>query len=382
MAWNDSGNGKNPWDTGGGNDGPPDLDKIIRDWQRRFNALLGGKGKRSGASGSDGGPGGAALGGLLILIVAGWLATGIYRVNADERGVVLRFGALSQTSGPGLRWHLPWPIETAEIVGVTRVNTIRQQTRMLTSDENIVVVDLVVQYLNADPVKYLFEVQDPDATLSDVSESVIREVIGKNTADYVLLEGRAEIAVETQELIQETLDEYEVGITVSKVNLQDTNFPSQVEAAVQDAIKAREDKERLAFEAQSYSNDILPKARGEAVRRNQDSEAYKARVIADAEGEASRFTQLLAEYEKAPGVTRDRLYIEAIESVYGNSSIVLLDAAGSGNLVYLPIDKLLEQKAGSGSAGSKNLNNAADSTSAQSDVARRQADDLRVRRGR
>jgi membrane protease subunit HflK len=277
---------------------------------------------------------------------------------------------------------LPWPIETVENVGVTRINTIRQQTRMLTSDENIVVVDLVVQYQNADPVKYLFEVQDPDATLSDISESVIREVIGKNNADYVLLEGRAEIAVETQALIQETLDEYEVGIVVSKVNLQDTNFPSQVEAAVQDAIKAREDKERLAFEAQSYSNDILPRARGESVRRNQDSEAYKARVIADAEGEASRFTQLLAEYEKAPGVTRDRLYIETIESVYANSSIVLLDAEGSGNLVYLPIDKLLEQKGGSGSGGSKNLNNATDSSSAQSDIARRQADDLRARRGR
>jgi membrane protease subunit HflK len=386
MAWNDSGNGKNPWDSGGGNDGPPDLDKIIRDWQRRFNALLGGKGKRPGAGGSEG-PGGAAMGGLamgglLILILAGWLATGLYRVNADERGVVLRFGALSETSGPGLRWHLPWPIETVENVGVTRINTIRQQTRMLTSDENIVVVDLVVQYQNADPVKYLFEVQDPDATLSDISESVIREVIGKNNADYVLLEGRAEIAVETQALIQETLDEYQVGIVVSKVNLQDTNFPSQVEAAVQDAIKAREDKERLAFEAQSYSNDILPRARGESVRRNQDSEAYKARVIADAEGEASRFTQLLAEYEKAPGVTRDRLYIETIESVYANSSIVLLDAEGSGNLVYLPIDKLLEQKGGSGSGGSKNLNNATDSSSAQSDIARRQADDLRARRGR
>jgi membrane protease subunit HflK len=382
MAWNDSGNGKNPWDTGGGNDGPPDLDKIIRDWQRRFNALLGGKGKRPGGGSSDG-PGGAAIGGLLILIVAGWLATGIYRVNADERGVVLRFGAWSETSGPGLRWHLPWPIETVENVGVTRINTIRQQTRMLTADENIVVVDLVVQYQNADPVKYLFQVQDPDATLSDISESVIREVIGKNTADYVLLEGRAEIAVETQALIQETLDEYQSGITVTKVNLQDTNFPSQVEAAVQDAIKAREDKERLAFEAQSYSNDILPKARGEAVRRNQDSEAYKARVIADADGEASRFVQLLKEYEKAPGVTRDRLYIEAIESVYENSSIVMLDAAGSGNLVYLPIDKLLEQKGGSGSGGSKNLNNdTASQSSAQSDVARRQAEDLRVRRAR
>jgi membrane protease subunit HflK len=383
MAWNDSGNGKNPWDTGGGNDGPPDLDKIIRDWQRRFNALLGGKGKRSGGSGAGGsdGPGGVALGGLLILIVLGWLATGIYRVNADERGVVLRFGAWSETSGPGLRWHLPWPIETVENVGVTRINTIRQQTRMLTADENIVVVDLVVQYRNSDPVNYLFEVQDPDATLSDVSESAIREVIGKNTADYVLLEGRAEIAVETESLIQETLDEYQSGIVVTKVNLQDTNFPSQVEAAVQDAIKAREDKERLAFEAQSYSNDILPKARGEAVRRNQDSEAYKARVVADAEGEASRFKQLLAEYQKAPGVTRDRLYIEAIESVYGNSSNVMLDAAGSGNLVYLPIDKLLEQKGGSGA--SKDAGKGGDSQSAaEADVARRQADDLRSRRGR
>jgi membrane protease subunit HflK len=382
MAWNDSGNGKNPWDSGGGNDGPPDLDKIIRDWQRRFNALLGGKGKRGGGGGggSDG-PSGAVLGGLLILVFLGWLATGVYRVNADERGVVLRFGAWSETSGPGLRWHLPWPIETVENVGVTRINTIRQQTRMLTADENIVVVDLVVQYMNADPVKYLFEVQDPDATLSDVSESAIREVIGKNTADYVLLEGRTQIAVETQALIQETLDEYESGITVTKVNLQDTNFPSQVEAAVQDAIKAREDKERLAFEAQSYSNDILPKARGEAVRRNQDAEAYKARVIADAEGEASRFVQLLKEYEKAPGVTRDRLYIETIESVYSNSSIVLLDAAGSGNLVYLPIDKLLEQKSGSSSGKNVDSGDGAP-TSAQSDVARRQADDLRTRRAR
>jgi membrane protease subunit HflK len=275
---------------------------------------------------------------------------------------------------------LPWPIETAEIVGVTRVNTIRQQTRMLTSDENIVVVDLVVQYLNADPVKYLFEVQDPDATLSDVSESVIREVIGKNTADYVLLEGRAEIAVETQELIQETLDEYQVGITVSKVNLQDTNFPSQVEAAVQDAIKAREDKERLSFEAQSYANDILPKARGEAVRRTQDAEAYKARVIADAEGEASRFEQLLTEYERAPSVTRERLYIEAIEEVYGNSSKVLLDAAGSGNLLYLPIDKLIEQgRAGGSSSGRPSPQLSSPGTTSTSS---RSGDDSRTRRGR
>jgi membrane protease subunit HflK len=288
MAWNEPGNGKNPWDRGGGSDGPPDLDKIVRDWQRRFNSLFGGKGGRRGTEGSNG-PGGAAVAGILILIFIGWLATGLYRVNADERGIVLRFGAFSETTPPGLRWHLPWPIETVEKVGTTAVNTVRQQTRMLTADENIVVVDLVVQYINADPVGYLFNVRDPDGTLADISESVIREVIGKNSADFVLLEGRTQIALRTQELIQEALNDYGTGITVSKVNLQDTNFPSQVEAAVQDAIKAREDKERLAFEAQSYANDILPKARGEAVRRNQDSEAYKAQVIADAEGEASRF---------------------------------------------------------------------------------------------
>jgi membrane protease subunit HflK len=198
--------------------------------------------------------------------------------------------------------------------------------------------------------------------------------------DYVLLEGRSEIAVRTQALIQETLDDYGTGITVSKVNLQDTNFPSQVEAAVQDAIKAREDKERLAFEAQSYSNDILPRARGEGVRRNQDSEAYKARVIADAEGEASRFKQLLKEYEKAPGVTRDRLYLEAIETVYANSSKVFLDAAGSGNMIYLPIDKLLEKRSetNDGSAGGS----AGSPPSTQPETPRRQTEDLRIRRNR
>ena len=381
MAWNEPGNGKNPWDRGGGNDGPPDLDKIVRDWQRRFNSLFGGKGGRRSTEGS-GGPGGAALGGILVLVILGWLATGLYRVNADERGVVLRFGSFTHTTAPGLRWHLPWPIETVEKVGTTAVNTIRQQTRMLTADENIVVVDLVVQYINANPMDYLFNVSDPEGTLADVSESVIREVIGKNTADFVLLEGRTEIALQTELLIQEALDEYGAGITVSKVNLQDTNFPSQVEAAVQDAIKAREDKERVRFEAQSYSNDILPKARGESVRRNQDAEAYKAQVIADAEGEASRFEQLLAEYEKAPGVTRDRLYLEALEFVFANSSKVLLDAEGSGNMIYLPIDKLLEGRGGSGGSAPGRSGVDGTSSSVNAAAARRQADDARARRSR
>jgi len=378
MAWNESGNGKNPWDRGG-NDGPPDLDKIVRDWQRRFNSLFGGKGGGRSSSGDSSGPGGWAIGLIAVVVVLGWLGTGLYRVNADERGIVLRFGAFVASTPPGLRWHLPFPIETVEKVGTTRINTIRQQTRMLTADENIVVVDLVVQYQNADPQAYLFNVRDPDGTLSDISESVIREVVGKNPVDFVLLEGRAQIALATQEDIQQTLNEYEVGITVTKVNLQDTNFPSQVEAAVQDAIKAREDKERLAFEAQSYANDILPKARGEAVRRTQDAEAYKARVIADAEGEASRFEQLLTEYEKAPSVTRDRLYIEAIEDVYSNSNKVLLDAEGSGNLIYLPIDKLLEQGRGGSSSG--RLSSPSNSSGTTS-TTRRTGDDSRARRVR
>jgi membrane protease subunit HflK len=380
MAWNESGNGKNPWERGG-NDGPPDLDKIVRDWQRRFNSLFGGKGGSRSSSGGSSGPSSWAIVLIAVVVLFGWLGTGLYRVNADERGIVLRFGAFVASTPPGLRWHLPFPIETVEKVGVTRINTIRQQTRMLTADENIVVVDLVVQYQNADPQAYLFNVRDPDGTLSDISESVIREVVGKNSVDFVLLEGRAQIALDTQEQIQDTLNEYKVGITVTKVNLQDTNFPSQVEAAVQDAIKAREDKERLAFEAQSYANDILPRARGEAVRRTQDAEAYKSRVIADAEGEASRFEQLLAEYEKAPSVTRERLYIEAIEEVYSNSNKVLLDAAGSGNLIYLPIDKLLEQGRGTGGSSSGRSTSSLSSPGTTS-TSSRSGDDSRTRRAR
>ncbi len=380
MAWNESGNGKNPWDRGG-SEGPPDLDKIVRDWQKRFNSLFGGGG--GGGRRPRDGSSGAMVIGLAVLIFLGWAATGLYRVNEAERGVVLRFGKYEATTQPGLRWHIPWPIESVEKVNITEITPFSQQTRMLTADENIVVVDMVVQFQKADPVAYLFNVRDPDGTLRDVSESAIREVVGKNSVDFVLLEGRAEIALQTQQLIQEALDEYGAGIIVTKVNLQDTNFPSQVEAAVQDAIKAREDKERLAFEAQSYANDVVPKARGEAAKRLQDAEAYKARVIADAEGEAARFEKLLTEYEKAPEVTRQRLYIEAIEDVYANSTKVLLDATASGNLVYLPIDKLIEQRGGVpgpgvGSRGGSSAVEPAD----QAGLARRQSEDLRTRRVR
>jgi modulator of FtsH protease HflK len=284
---------------------------------------------------------------ILIIIAGAWAFTGFYTVDNAERGVILRFGSYAGTAQPGLRWHVPWPVENVLIVNVAGVNKYNQQTRMLTADENIVEVDLVVQYLRSDPVALLFNVRDADGTLNDISESAIREVIGQYSMDFVLLEGRSQIAQETKGVIQTALDEYGAGIVVTTVNLQDVNFPGQVEAAVQDAIKAREDKERVSFEAQSYANDIVPKARGEASRRILDAEGYKEQVIADADGETSRFTQLLKEYEKAPGVTRDRLYIEAMESVFSNSNKVLLDAEGSGNMIYLPVDKLIEQRSNS-----------------------------------
>jgi membrane protease subunit HflK len=277
-------------------------------------------------------------------VLAVWVATGFYRVDDAERGVVTRFGKYQESTMPGLRWHLPWPIERVERVNTNEIVPFKQQTRMLTADENIVVVDLVVQYRKADPVKYLFNVRDPEATLQDVSESAIREVIGKNKLDFVLLEGRTEIAVLTERLVQQTLDEYQTGMLVTKVNLQDANFPSQVETAVQDAIKAREDRERLSFEAEAYANDVVPRARGEAVRRQQEAEGYRARVVADAQGEAARFELLLAEYKKAPEVTRRRLYLEAMEEIYGASNKVLIDADGGNNLLYLPVDKILEQR--------------------------------------
>ena len=336
MAWDDQGNGKSPWDPNKGQ--PPDLDQIVEEWQKRFNKLFGMKTSGSGKRRKK--PPILLIGSMILFI---WVLSGLYQIDDSERGVVLRFGNNTQTTMPGLRWHIPWPIESVEVVNVNVVNRFKQQTTMLTSDENIVVVDLVVQYRKTNPVDYLFNVRDADETLSEVSESAIREVAGKSDLDYLLTEGRTETAIQTQDLIQQTLDDYGTGIVVTKVNLQDANFPLQVEDAVQDAIKAREDKERLAFEAEAYANDVVPRARGDAARMIQEAEAYKQRVIADSEGEAARFEKLLVEYQKAPQVTRERLYIEAIETVYGNSNKVLLDSEASGNLMYLPIDKLIEQ---------------------------------------
>ena len=361
MAWNEPGGGNGSWNRDGRQQ--PDLEDVVRDTLKKFfGGIGGGGGKRSFRR---------TLTWAVAVLAVFWALTGLYRVDEAERAVVLLFGEHTRTMGAGLRWHMPWPIESVEKVNVSSVNNFSQETRMLTADENIVVVDLVVQYQRSDPEDYLFNVRDPEETIGDVSESAIREIIGKNQMDYILGEGRGDIAQRTEDLIQATLDDYKTGIGVTQVNLRDANYPQQVEAAVQDAIKAREDKERLAFEAQAYANDVVPKARGEASRRLQDAEAYKARVVADAEGEAQRFVKLLAEYAKAPEVTRERLYIEALEAFYGGANKVLLEAKGSGNLLYLPVDELM--KRGSGGQARGNLS--------EQESTATEMEDARVRRG-
>jgi len=343
MAWNDPGRNRNPW----GNrpdKGAADLDQALRNLQKKVAGVFGG-----GGGDSSGGSGGAAMRGfgigtVVVVLLLVWAATGLYKVDAAERAVVTRFGKYVATTEPGLRWHMPWPIETRQIVNIESVEGFSDQTRMLTADENLVDINIAVQYRRAEPVAYAFNVRDPVATLSEVSESAIREVVGHGTLDFVLEAGRQEITAKTRELIQHTLDSYKTGIEVTTVNLQGVSVPEQVQPSQRDAIKAREDKERLALEAQAYSNDILPKAIGSAARQTADSQAYKARIVADAEGEASRFEQLLQAYQRAPAVTRQRLYYETMEEVLGNTNKVLVDTKGTGNMIYLPLDKLLERR--------------------------------------
>lgn len=350
MAWNEpggnnSGGKRNPW--GGGNkpdQGPPDLDEVVRNLQKRLSALFGGGGGGPRGAGTSGPGRGFGIGSIALVLVAIWAFTGLYQVDAAERGIVLRFGKHVATTMPGLRWHLPWPIETRQLVNIQTIESFSDQTRMLTSDENLVDINLEVQFRRALPLDYAFNVQRPDDTLKEVAESAIREVVGRSKLDYVLESGRLDIVVRTKELVQRTIDAYKTGIEVTSVNLQDVKVPNEVAPAQADAIKAREDRDRFSLEAQAYANDIIPRARGAGVRQIQDAQAYKARKIDEAEGEAKRFLSLLTEFERAPAITRERLYIETIEAVLASSKKVLLDTDGKGNnLIYLPVDKLLEQ---------------------------------------
>jgi membrane protease subunit HflK len=347
MAWNEpggnSGGGKrNPW----GNkpdQGPPDLDEVVRNLQRRLGALFG-RGGPTGRGTGTGSPGrGFSIGTIVLVLLTIWAFTGLYTVDAAERAIILRFGKHVATTMPGLRWHMPWPIETKQVVNIQTIESFTEQTRMLTSDENLVDINLEVQFRRASPLDYAFNVLEPVKTLEEVSESAIREIVGRSKLDGVLESARQDIVERTKELIQRTLDAYKIGIEVTTVNLQDVKVPNEVSPAQQDAIKAREDREGKSLAAQAYANDLIPRARGNAVRQVQDAQAYRSRKIADSEGEAQRFLKLLAEYERAPAVTRERLYLETLERVLRSSKKVLVDIEGSGSLVYLPIDKLIEQ---------------------------------------
>ena len=349
MAWNEpGGNGdKDPWSNNRGkrgNQGPPDLDEIFKNLQKKFGSLFGGKGGSSGGGGGLISGGGFGIGLVIAILFVFWMATGFYKVEEAERGVVFRFGEHVYTVQKGLHWHFPTPIESVEKVDITKVYTIPLNSTMLTQDENIVDILGTVQYQIDDAAKYLFNVRDPEISLSQVTESALRQSIGRSKMDYVITEGRGEIAIQVKGIIQEIVNNYQTGLTIFKVNIQNAKPPEAVKDAFDDVTQAREDEERFKNEAEAYRNEVLPKARGESARMREEAEAYQNEVIARAEGEAVRFKQLLKEYKKAPAITRDRLYIDMMESVLSNSSKVMVDVEGGNNLLYLPLDKLMERQ--------------------------------------
>jgi membrane protease subunit HflK len=352
--WGRQGGNRGP---GGGNQGPPDLDELWRNFNRRLTDLFGRKG------GGDGGrppepPSARALGGgagvIAALVLAVWLASGFYIVVEGQRGVVLTFGKFSEETNPGLRWRMPWPIQTNETVNLSQVRTLEigyrntvktkvlKESLMLTDDENIVDLQFAVQYTVRDSRDYLFSNKRPDETAQQAAETAMREIIGRSKMDAILYESREEIQIRSQQLMQQVLDRYKTGIQVSRVTIQNAQPPEQVQAAFDDAVKAGQDRERQKNEGQAYANDVIPKARGTAARLGEEANGYKQRVIASAEGDASRFKQVLTEYAKAPAVTRERIYIETMQQVFSTTSKVMLDYKGGGNLLYLPLDKLLQ----------------------------------------
>ncbi len=340
MPWNSPGNNsEDPWNRNPKNQGPPDLDEIFQNLSRKFGGIFGGKGGGSGVSG--GGSSGLGLVAILALAII-WAFTGIYKVTEGEAGVILQFGKFKEITEPGLHWHFPYPIEVLEIVDMQQVRSSKHQTTMLTKDENIVEIILAAQYRVKDARDYLFNVKYPDVTLKQAMESAIREIVGKSKVDSVLYEGREIISSSTKQLMQEILDRYGAGLIVTSLNLEQTQPPTPVQSAFQDVIKSREDLERYIQEAEAYANTIVPQARGEAARIVEEATGYKEAVVSKAEGEGERFLALLAEYEKAPSITRERLYLDALQTVFTNSTKVMVDIKGGNNLMYLPLDKLLQ----------------------------------------
>ena len=338
--------------------GPPDLDELLRKLNAKVAAMLGGKGGKGGEGKPGGGMPMKGFGGGIGLIAAVaaliWAGSGFYIVDASQRGVVLRFGKLVEMTQPGPRWHLPFPVETVEIVNLSQVRTVEvgyrdnvknkmlKESLMLTEDENIIDIQFAVQYFLSDPADYLFNNRTPDENVRQAAETAIREVVGKSKMDFVLYEGREQVAASATKLMQEILDRYKSGILISKLTMQNAQPPEQVQAAFDDAVKAGQDRERQKNEGQAYANDVVPRARGTAARLIQESEGYKQSVTANAEGDASRFKQILVEYEKAPAVTRERMYIDMMQQVMGNISKVMVDQKNGNSLLYLPLDKLVE----------------------------------------
>ena len=356
MAWNEppENKGQDPWGNRGRGEGPPDLDDIVRKMQEGFGGIFGRK-----PSGPKNDRKGFPFSWLIVVVVLVLLLLVdiTYLVDQQERGVVMRFGRYERILQPGLNFVFPSLIDKVVTVNVGQVRSITHKASMLTQDENIVDVEVAVQWRINDPADFIFNVRDPALTLRQVTESAVRAVIGQSELDYVLTEGRSEIAQEQQQLMQDILaDDYKSGILIVTVEMQPAKPPEDVKAAFDDAIKAREDEQRLVNEAEAYRNDILPRARGGAARVREESNGYKASVIAKSEGDAARFDQLLTEYELAPEITRKRLYLESMESVLSSTNKVLLDAEGGNSLMYLPLDKLIQPR----NSSSQNLSRALD----------------------
>jgi modulator of FtsH protease HflK len=342
--------------------GPPDLEDLWRDFNRRLSGIM--NKKEGGENGNTSGNrqparfnpkflgGGITL--LLSLVVVVWMASGFYIVDASQRGLVLQFGKFKEATESGLRWRLPYPVQSHELVNISGVRTIEigyrgseknkvlKEALMLTDDENIINIQFAVQYILKDPVDYIFNNRHPDDSVMQVAETAIREIVGKSKMDFVLYEGREQIAVNASKLMQDILDRYKTGILVSKVTMQNAQPPEQVQAAFDDAVKAGQDRERQKNEGQAYANDVIPKARGTSARLLQEADGYKQRLIATAEGDASRFKQINTEYVKAPEVMRSRMYLETMQQIYASTSKVMVDVKGQGNLLYLPLDKLMQ----------------------------------------
>ncbi|MDR2164131.1 MAG: FtsH protease activity modulator HflK [Zoogloeaceae bacterium] len=345
--------------------GPPDLEDIFRDFNNRLAGLFGRK-KRRGPGDPNGGGGSFGfdprMGGRIVVIVAmvlvaGWLASGFYVVNASERGVVLRFGRYATTADPGLHWRAPWPVESHEIVNLTGVraleigyrgsdrNKVLKEALMLTKDENLIDIQFAVQYVLKDAEDYLFNNRNPDDAVMQAAETAIREIVGNKDMDEVINTQRGQVTDEAARLMQQILDNYRTGIEISRVTMQNAQPPEQVQAAFSDAVKAGQDRERKINEGRAYANDIIPRAEGMQARLVEEAKGYRDSMIATAEGDASRFRQMLSEYSRAPEVTRKRLYLETMERILSSTSKVMIDAKGQGNLLYLPLDKLMQASA-------------------------------------